>query len=130
MQTALQVMLSKPICSPRSTTGILNSWKEISVYIGRGVRTVQRYEAQLGFPVHRAAGKNRTAVMAFADEIDSWLRTTPKKVFIPANQVETNVEQATVALEEAYAAYQLCLHRYIEVKKTAAPKAKAFRAPG
>jgi hypothetical protein len=53
---------------------ILNSWKEIAGYLGRGVRTIQRYEVEHGFPVRRIEGKNRTAVMAFADEIDAWLR--------------------------------------------------------
>src|SRR5262249_22826030 len=45
--------------------------------IGRGVRTVQRYERELRLPVHRPAGKSRSAVIAFADEIDRWMRSTP-----------------------------------------------------
>jgi len=53
---------------------ILNSWKEISSYIGRGVRTVQRWEELYGLPVHRAAGRDRSAVYALSDEIDAWLR--------------------------------------------------------
>ena len=54
---------------------ILNSWKEISQYIGRGVRTVQRWEELYGLPVHRAAGRDRSAVYALSDEVDAWLRT-------------------------------------------------------
>lgn len=53
---------------------ILNSWKEISNYIGRGVRTVQRWEELYGLPVHRAAGRDRSAVYALSDEVDAWLR--------------------------------------------------------
>lgn len=53
---------------------ILNSWKEISGYIGRGVRTVQRWEELYGLPVHRAAGRDRSAVYALSDEVDAWLR--------------------------------------------------------
>jgi len=56
---------------------ILHSWKEIASYVGRGVRTIQRYEVQLGLPVHRPAGSSRSAVMAFSDEIDAWLSRTP-----------------------------------------------------
>ena len=56
---------------------VLNSWKEIAEYMGRGVRTVQRYERELRLPVHRPAGKSRSAVIAFADEIDYWMRKTP-----------------------------------------------------
>lgn len=52
---------------------ILNSWKEISQYVGRGVRTIQRYERTYSFPVRRISGRTRTSVMAFSDEIDAWL---------------------------------------------------------
>ena len=31
----------------------LNTWKEIATYMGRGVRTVQRWERELGLPVRR-----------------------------------------------------------------------------
>ncbi len=56
---------------------ILNSWKEIANYLGRGVRTVQRWEAQLGLPVHRPAGKDHSAVLAFSSELDDWLNSRP-----------------------------------------------------
>jgi len=59
---------------------VLHSWKEISVYTGRGVRTIQRYETQFGFPIHRPAGSPRSAVLAFSDEIDGWLAETPKRL--------------------------------------------------
>ena len=57
---------------------ILNGWKEISNHIERGVRTAQRWEVRLGMPVHRPALKDRSAVVAFTDELDRWLsRTAP-----------------------------------------------------
>ena len=57
---------------------ILNGWKEISSYINRSVRTVQRWEARLGLPVYRPALKDRSAVMAFSDEVDRWIsRASP-----------------------------------------------------
>ena len=56
---------------------ILHSWKEISSYTGRGVRTLQRYEANLGFPIHRPLGKPRSSVLAFKHEIDRWMEKTP-----------------------------------------------------
>jgi hypothetical protein len=52
---------------------ILNGWKEISAHLARNVRTAQRWELQLGMPVHRPASKRRTAVVAFPDELDVWL---------------------------------------------------------
>ena len=52
----------------------LDSWKEIAAYLNRDQRTVQRWEAQCGLPVHRIPGRIRSAVYAFPMEIDAWLR--------------------------------------------------------
>jgi hypothetical protein len=52
---------------------ILNSWKEIAQYVGRGVRTVERWERKLGLPVHRPQGHLRSPVIAISTEIDEWL---------------------------------------------------------
>jgi hypothetical protein len=62
----------------RDKREVLNSWKEIAVYLGRGVRTVQRWEANLGLPVHRPNGHLRSAVVAFSSELDEWLRKAPQ----------------------------------------------------
>lgn len=51
---------------------ILSTWKEIAGYLDRGVRTVQRWEAEFTMPVHRT-GEDRGSVFAFADELDTWL---------------------------------------------------------
>ena len=36
---------------------VFSSWKEIAAYLGKGVRTVQRWEAVLGLPVHHRRNK-------------------------------------------------------------------------
>lgn len=51
----------------------LAGWKEIAEYLGRGVRTVQRWEGEFGMPVLRPAGRSRGAVMARREDIDQWL---------------------------------------------------------
>lgn len=51
---------------------ILHSWKEIADYTRKGVRTLQRYEKEFGFPIRRPSGSQRSAVMAFPQEIDDW----------------------------------------------------------
>jgi hypothetical protein len=53
---------------------VLTSWKEIAGYMGRGVRTAQRYEREFQLPVRRLPGKSRGAVIAIAEDIDAWLR--------------------------------------------------------
>ena len=55
----------------------LNSWKEVAQYVGRSERTIQRWERDLGFPVHRPAGKLRSSVIALAAEIDEWIKRAP-----------------------------------------------------
>jgi tetratricopeptide (TPR) repeat protein len=51
---------------------LLDSWKEISAYLGRGVRTCRRWERDLGLPVHRLDGSTKARVFAYASELDDW----------------------------------------------------------
>ena len=74
-----QAVTSSQSWSGKAGRKVLHSWKEISNYTGRGIRTLQRYEVQFGFPVRRPSGRSRAAVLAFPDEIDEWLREAPKK---------------------------------------------------
>lgn len=53
---------------------ILNSWKDISKYLNYDQRTCNRWEKQLGLPVHRYSNSSRSKVFAYKDEIDKWLR--------------------------------------------------------
>jgi hypothetical protein len=54
---------------------ILTSWKEIGQYLGKGVRTVQRWEREAGLPVRRQAKPAPNAVIAIPDELDAWARS-------------------------------------------------------
>jgi len=56
-------------------TDVLSSWKEIAAYLGRGVRTAQRWEAELQMPVYRPWGKDHSAVIAMKSEIDRWIKS-------------------------------------------------------
>jgi len=56
----------------------LDSWKEIALYLDRGVRTVQRWERDLGLPVHRIGKGDRGSVFAFRHEIDRWLEASAR----------------------------------------------------
>jgi hypothetical protein len=52
---------------------LLNSWKEISSFLARGVRTVQRWEKIDDLPVHRIGAGPRSPVFAFRTELLQWL---------------------------------------------------------
>ena len=52
----------------------LESWKEIAVYLRRGVSTVQRWEQQEGLPVHRLPHAKKGSIFAIKCELDAWWR--------------------------------------------------------
>src|SRR5207247_6516072 len=57
--------------APASDT--LNGWKEIAGYLGKSVRSVQRWERDLALPVHRiATAEGGQIVYSSRSEIDSW----------------------------------------------------------
>jgi len=56
---------------------ILSGWKQIADHLGKGVRTVQRYERELGLPIRRPAGKSGGSVIATAGELDAWVTASP-----------------------------------------------------
>ncbi|MGB9004809.1 MAG: hypothetical protein WCB96_03700 [Candidatus Aminicenantales bacterium] len=54
---------------------VFDSWKAISEYLGKRVRTCIRWEKELGLPVHRIdAHSTRSRVFAYKSEIDQWRR--------------------------------------------------------
>jgi Tol biopolymer transport system component len=61
--------------APRSGAPLddrLDSWKEIAAYLGRGIRTVQRWEREEGLPVHRLAHEKRGSIYARREELAAW----------------------------------------------------------
>jgi WD40-like Beta Propeller Repeat len=57
----------------------LDSWKEISAYLKRDPRTLQRWEKKERLPVHRHAHESQVSIYAYTSELDAWLasRTLP-----------------------------------------------------
>jgi len=51
----------------------LSSWKEVAVYLGVSVRTVQRWEKKEKLPVNRHLHESRSTVYAFKSDLDDWL---------------------------------------------------------
>jgi TolB-like protein/Tfp pilus assembly protein PilF len=60
--------------------GRLDSWKEIAVYLGRDVRTVQRWERREGLPIHRQQHDKLGSVYALRHEVDAWRATRSQRL--------------------------------------------------
>lgn len=56
---------------------ILSSWKEIAEFLGKGVRTAQRWERELGLPVRRPPCKDSRVVFALREELTAWVKAQP-----------------------------------------------------
>lgn len=82
---------------------ILSGWKEIANYLRKGVRTVQRYECELGLPIRRPSGKSVGSVFATKAEIDAWVSARPiREAFrLPLRVVDTAGAVKTLAEQTA-----------------------------
>jgi tetratricopeptide (TPR) repeat protein len=72
---------------------ILESWKEISAHLRRDTRTCQRWETELGLPIHRLDGTPKARVYAYADELDRWLeeKLGPSRAELKSPEIKTSV---------------------------------------
>ncbi len=50
----------------------LDSWKEIASFLGRDIRTVQRWEKAEGLPIHRHRHAKLDSIYAFRSELLQW----------------------------------------------------------
>jgi len=66
--------ISSAETGPEQDARRLESWKEIAAYLGRDVRTVQRWERGEGLPVHRLQHNKLGSVYAYPSELDAWRR--------------------------------------------------------
>ena len=60
---------------PPETPGDLTGWKDVAAYLGRSVRSVQRWERELGLPVHRIRTQAGEVIYARRGELDGWLES-------------------------------------------------------
>lgn len=63
-----------PATKRADSRAFLDSWKEIGIFLKRGVRTVQRWEKEECLPVHRHQRTKRASVYGLAWEIEAWLQ--------------------------------------------------------
>jgi hypothetical protein len=79
---------------------VLSCWKEIANYLGKGVRTVQRWEQMYGLPVRRPNGLSRkSAVIAHTADLDAWLESN----WLERNREPVrNIKSSTAPDESVY----------------------------
>lgn len=79
----------------------IDSWKDISAYLGRDVSTVIRWEKEKGLPVYRIPGGQRKGVFAYRHELDQWMvglgRTNGEQ---PPDHVPAQIDAPVPAQEE------------------------------
>jgi hypothetical protein len=81
--------MQKRISEPYIRSQILSSWKEIAAYTGKGVRTVQRWEARYGLPVRRPeSGGVKGVVIIEVNDLNAWLA---KNFVARRHPAETNM---------------------------------------
>src|SRR5438270_2139991 len=93
----------------QSQNGRLESWKDIAVYLGRDIRTVQRWEKKEGLPVHRHIHEKLGTVYAYKSEIDIWwnaedhipLRTEPPAP-ITADELDEVTEEERMVSTKSF----------------------------
>jgi len=93
----------------------LDSWKEIAAYLGKVERTVKRWDADRGLPIHRVPGGGRASVYAYTNELDEWLKSKASSKSDPTH-AETEAEQPEAAFTPSAAANASDLTAFLPVK--------------
>jgi hypothetical protein len=80
-------MSQEPTNAPTAgAPAALNGWKEIAAHFGRAVRTVQRWEADLGLPVHRMPGGAKGEIVyAYLAEVEGWRKQREQEILANGN---------------------------------------------
>jgi len=106
---------------PKAALEILNGWKEIACHLGKGVRTVQRYERELGLPIRRPAGNLTGSVIATKAELDGWVVARPiREAF--------RLPQAPVDIATPLSEFRCQLKQMRRLREEAAELRTALRA--
>ena len=87
-----------------STPGgrVFSSWKEIATFLGKGVRTVQRWEKTLGLPVRRPNGAASNVVVATESDLRRWMgEGAPRPAAQTSEMIDTRKIHEKLELLEA-----------------------------
>ena len=79
----------------------LDSWKEIAVYLRRGITTAQRWEQEEALPIKRLPHTKKGSVFALKSELDAWraarARPGPLRPKIDAELPSSTLSQIPIA---------------------------------
>jgi hypothetical protein len=84
---------AEPSPSPR-----LNGWKEIAAHFGKGVRTVQRWEKELGLPIRRLQAGKGDIVYALEQELEAWRIAVERRGPLDGRPDEDDAEPERAAM--------------------------------
>ncbi len=90
----------------------LESWKQIAAYLRRSERTVRRWEANEGLPVHRHEHEKQDTVFAYRHEIAAWSRLRTKCAASDAAHRDPDKPTSNAYLTE-HDAITRTMHSYI-----------------
>jgi hypothetical protein len=99
-------MTPLPVSSTASNDppgGRLDGWKEIAAYLDKSVRTVQRWEKELGLPIHRVGSGRGESVHALIEELERWRQTPPARTAEGEAEAAEHAEQAPLEVPTAAA---------------------------
>jgi hypothetical protein len=77
MSSKSAIFLVNPRTAPGSSikSRVLTSWKDVAFYMGKSVRTVQRWE-RFGLPILRPLDiGHKSSIIAYTEELNGWALT-------------------------------------------------------
>src|SRR5207245_9902794 len=97
--------------------------------------TLQRWEHEFGFPVHRPYAKDKSAVLSSQQEIDEWFRTQPLTSYSrkPPQKPDFSVKQLTQNARqiegEAKRLRDSAIHMHEQLRKALDTASQRRKAP-
>ncbi len=69
----MTISVGNVLRGPWRIGGSSSPGRKSALHLGRNTRTCQRWESELGLPIHRLDGTPKARVYAYTDELDRWL---------------------------------------------------------
>lgn len=93
----------------------LESWKQIAAYLERSEKTVRRWEATEGLPVHRRGHSRQDTVFAYKHELDRWHGERTKRPDVQLDAALHQLAPANLAEPSPYLAEHDAITRTIHL---------------